>query len=401
MRRPAACAAAALLAAAALPAGAGDLSAIRLYPAAEYTRLVVEADVLPGYRLAILEGPDRLVLDVSASDSDELLDAVRNRDLSGAPYLRDIRAARFDGDRLRVVFDLSGEVTYSLFSLDPVQSYGSRVVLDISPRGGSGRNVGLLSDLGFTSVAPDPGRPAPESAGDFHVMIDPGHGGEDPGAVNKDGVREKHIVLDISRRLERRLGRVPGVRASMTRRDDVFIPLATRIRMAQERDVDLFVSIHADSFTSSRPRGASVFVLSRKGASSRLAAQLAEHANLSDQVGGINSAAGAPSTEVERALTDIFKDGKERASRSYAEIALERLGSINHTHGDHVHSAGFAVLKSPSVPSVLIEVGFLSNPDDARLLTTSGYRQRLAEQIALAIIEYKVRNEPVAQVHDG
>ena len=399
MTRPTTLAFLALLTTLAAPAVAKDILAIRLYPASEYTRLVVEADALPGYRLSILSDPNRLVLDVSAKDGDELLDIVLNRDLSEAGYLHGIRASRFDKERLRVVFDLSTEVSYSLFSLDPVEKYGERIVLDISPKGDIDKNVGLLRDLGFQTGDGKARRVAPIAAQDFHVMIDPGHGGEDPGAVNRDGVKEKHVVLDIAKRLGRRISQIPGIKASLTRRDDIFIPLSTRIRKAQESDVDLFVSIHADSFKSAKPRGSSVFVLSKKGASSKLAAQLASHANLSDKVGGINTTAVKSSEQVERALTDIFKDGKERASRSYAEIALERLSTLNDTHGDQVHSAGFAVLKSPSVPSVLIEVGFLSNPEDAELLTNKGYRQRLAEQIASAIVEYRTRVENVAQAN--
>ena len=377
---------------------AGDLSGLRLYPAEEYTRLVFEATKLPGYRLSKLEKPDRLVLDVEAKNGDELLDIVRDRDLSKAWYLLGIRSARFDENKLRVVFDLAGDVAYSLFSLEPVHEYGYRVVLDVSPKSDSAENFGLLNDLGFATRQVMPQQHAQIPHRDFHVMIDAGHGGEDPGAVNKSGVKEKHIVLDIARRLERRLRQIPGFSTGMTRKDDIFIPLATRIRKAQNENADLFVSIHADSFTSSRPRGASVFVLSQKGASSKLAAQLAVHANLSDKVGGINKGAIDTSTQLERALTGIFKDGKERASRSYAEMVLERLGTLNVTHGDHVHSAGFAVLKSPSVPSVLIEVGFLSNPEDAKLLSTRGYRQRIAEQIAAAIVEYRNRNSPVALI---
>ena len=383
----------------AAPVFAKDILDIRLYPASEYTRLVVEADALPGYRLSILSDPQRLVLDVSAKDGDHLLDVVKNRDLSEAGYLNGIRASRFNENQLRVVFDLSTEVSYSLFYVDPVEKYGDRIVLDISPKVDIEKNVGLLRDLGF-QTGDGKARPVvPSAAQEFHVMIDPGHGGEDPGAVNRSGVREKHIVLDISKRLWRRISLIPGIKASLTRRDDIFIPLSTRIRKAQESNVDLFVSIHADSFTSAKPRGSSVFVLSKKGASSKLAAQLARHANLSDKVGGINTTAVRSSAQVERALTDIFKDGKERASRIYAEIALERLSTLNDTHGDQVHSAGFAVLKSPSVPSVLIEVGFLSNPDDAELLASKGYRQRLAEQIASAIVEYRTRVENVAQAN--
>ena len=374
-----------------VPAVAADLDDIRLYPAVEYTRLVVEAAELPGYRLSVLSDPARLVFDVTTDDSDELLDAVRNRDLSSSPYLKSIRAARFSEDKVRIVFDLQMEVKYSLFTLKAVSRYGDRVVLDISPKATGEANYGLLQDLGFKAVPSAPVKPKPPPRVKFHVMIDPGHGGEDPGAVNQAGLKEKHIVLDIAKKLQQRLEQIPTINAQLTRSSDIFLPLATRVRLAQDANADLFVSIHADSFTSARPRGASVFVLSRKGASSRFAQRLAEHANLSDIIGGINTGAGSNKTE--QALTGIFKDGTERASRGYAELALKHMGTISEIHGAQVHAAGFAVLKSPSIPSALVEVGFISNPQDAQLLTDNSYRSRVAEQIAAAIVEYQERQQ--------
>ncbi len=393
---PAALACVLLLPGAAAAEG-GGIRDVRLYPAVEYTRLVVEGDELPRYRLAILDEPDRLVLDVSSSGGEHLLDVVRDRDLSDSYYLRDIRAARFSNETLRIVFDLKSPVSYSIFTLEPVSDFGSRVVLDISPVESSQSNYELLRDLGFVSPpAQPPGAPQQRPPVlDFVVMIDAGHGGEDPGAVNSDGLKEKHIVLDIARRLKRRLNMIDGITPQLTRTEDIFLPLATRVRLAQNSQADLFISIHADSFTSARPRGSWVFVLSEMGASSKLARQLAQHANLSDRIGGINSS-GQGSKQVEAALTGIFRDGKKRASQQYASIALEHLGSINEVHGKDVHAAGFAVLKSPSVPSVLIEVGFISNPADARLLVQEGYRDRLAEQIAAAVVEYRDRQNGTA-----
>lgn len=366
---------------------------VRMYPSQEYTRLVVELGIQPAYRLLILDDPPRLVLDVSVRDGDALLDNVRDRDLAAAPYLAGVRSARHDRDKVRFVFDLAEEVSYSLFALEPVARYGDRVVLDLAPKNLRRRTQGLLSDLGFAATPSQPApAPQPRAPGDqqFHVVIDAGHGGEDPGAVNKDGVREKNIVLDIARKLSERLVQIPGIRPQLTRSKDIFLPLATRVRIAQDANADLFLSIHADSFESPRPRGSSVFVLSQKGASSKLARALAEQANLSDRIGGINASPTA-STVVDKALAGIFSDGKERASRSFALVAKSSLAKIGESHGrlDSIHSAGFAVLKSPVIPSVLIEVGFISNPEDAKLLTRESYRARVAEQIAAAIVEYR------------
>ena len=375
---------------------ATELADIRIYPSKEYTRLVVEANSLPGYRLRLVENPQRLVLDINTNQSDHLLSKIQNLALNNASYLKNIRSARFTPEKIRIVFDLNDEVTYSLFNLDPVSDYGHRVVLDISPSSQQAENYDLLTDLGFTAKTPKPKEtPSPtRPAKEFLVVLDPGHGGEDPGAVNKDGVREKHIVLDIAKKISLRLKNEPGINVKLTREDDLFLPLATRVRIAQVLNADLFLSIHADSFTNARPRGASVFVLSKKGASSKLASHLAEHANLSDRVGGINTSS-ASSTAVDVALTGIFKDGKERASRNIAQLTLDHLSLINVVHGKEIHAAGFAVLKSPAIPSALVEVGFISNPNDAKLLLDNTYRNRVAEQIAAAIVEYKAQQENI------
>ena len=371
---------------------AADVLDFRLYPAVEYTRLVYESRQEPIYRLSIVENPDRLVLDLFTANGDVLLDRVRNRELSSAPYLSSIRAARFDDERLRIVFDLSSEVKYSLFALEPIDKYGHRVVLDVSPRDPQVAVTGLLSDLGFSGLR----KPAlsallsiePLDERPFVVMIDAGHGGEDPGAINDSGLREKYIVLDIAKKVYQQLLSYPQIKPLLTRNEDIFLPLATRVRLAQQTNTDLFLSIHADSFNTARPRGASVFVLSRKGASSRLAQTLATHANLSDRVGGINIVSDGDSESLDAALTEIYRDGKERASRDFASIILSHLGTINEIHGKHVHSAGFAVLKSPVVPSVLVETGFLSNPHDAKLLADPDFRTRIANQIAAAVLSY-------------
>ena len=384
----------ALLPGAVLPAAATDLRDVRMYPSREYTRLVVELGIQPSYRLLKLDSPARLVLDVNAKSGDELLEKMRLQDLGEARYLLRVRSARHDEEKVRIVFDLAEEVSYSLFALEPVAEYGDRVVLDLAPKALRDNTNGLLRDLGFSSAQPREERPAPKpskSDRDFLVVIDAGHGGEDPGAVNRSGVREKSIVLDIARRLHARLKQIPGIDPQLTRSRDIFLPLATRVRIAQDADADLFLSIHADSFDNPKPRGASVFVLSKKGASSKLAKSLAVQANLSDRIGGIN-ASSTTSNSVEKALTFIFTDGKERASRSFAAATLDSLSMIGETHGSSVHSAGFAVLKSPVIPSVLIEVGFISNPEDAKLLVREDYRARLAEQIAAAVVEYSINS---------
>lgn len=369
-------------------AGADSLHDIRLFPSDLYTRLVIDAEKLPGYRLSRLSDPERLVLDVYIEHGDALLDKINQAAVS-TTYLRGVRAARYDQEKLRFVFDLDAKINFNLFALEPLGEYGHRVVLDVSPEATAQANPGLLSDLGFAGQTANPlPEPPPQNLDNFVVVIDAGHGGEDPGALNKFGENEKHIVLDIAKQLAEILNTQANIAAHLTRDKDIFLPLASRVRLAHKHNADLFISIHADSFTSSRPRGSSVFVLSRKGASSNLAQRLAEQENLADMVGGINTAGGR-SKALDDSLTSIFKDGKERASRQFAIIAKESLAEVNLKHGDHIHSAGFAVLKSPSIPSVLVEVGFLSNPADAQLLSQADFRRRVAEQLAASIINYR------------
>ena len=384
-------AAAAALAAAAA-AGAG-LDAVRFYPSIEYTRLVLEGDSIPEHRLRRLDSPPRLVLDIFSESGEELLEPIRSVTLEGIPYLDRIRAARNNPQRLRIVFDLHDAAAHSLFTLDPVAGFGSRLVLDIATAGDSL----LLRDLGFARYAGSSDAPAPPpalrdqgsyGADRFRVFIDPGHGGEDPGAIAVNGRHEKDIVLDIGRRLYDKLESAIGIDPILSRDQDIFLPLATRVRRAHAAKADLFISLHADSARNRKASGAAVFTLSEKGASSNFARQLAEQANLSDVIGGVNLDLGQQGRILEDTFRGLGREGKERSSRLFAADAIEHLERVNGRHGTGLHSAGFAVLKSPQIPSVLIEVGFLSNPGEAERLSRPAFRERLASEIANAVQLY-------------
>lgn len=369
--------------------GVAELVAIRFYPSAQYSRLVLEGPDLPEHRLLRLHNPDRLVLDVYVRKGDELLIEMGEKELAKIPYLRRVRSARHDRKRLRFVFDLVGRVEHSLFTLQPVDGYHNhRLVLDFAPPD----DTRLLVELGIIpDTAPVPPRLAPLRGNLFVVAIDPGHGGEDPGAVGRGRLYEKNVVLDICKRLKKKLSAMPEISPRLIRDSDVFVSLATRVRMAQDMGADLFVSVHADSFDSAGPRGASVYLLSEKGASSKLARQLARQANRSDLIGGINLSASQRDRVLRSALKGIFRDGRDRASRGMAEIFLKRMMRISKLHFKVPQHAGFAVLKSPRVPSVLVEVGFISNPQDARRLVSAGYRDMLAKELAIAIGQYRSR----------
>ena len=220
----------------------------------------------------------------------------------------------------------------------------------------------------------------------FLVVVDPGHGGEDPGAVSPNKRYEKNLVLQISQQLADTLNAIPGMQAILTRNDDRFIPLFERVHIAHRLQADAFISIHADSVKSRKARGSSVFILSAKGASTPWARKMAQKANLSDLIGG-QTASRSPLLDT--ALRQFSQDGKDRASRRLATLLLRNLQQVNTVHSPNVEAAGFAVLKSPSIPSVLVETAFISNPQEERKLIDKKFQQQLAKTLADALVQYR------------
>lgn len=369
-----------LLIALALPAHASDFQA-RLWPAADRTRLVIETPARVEYRILRLQNPSRLVLDID--DSKNSIDSLNGVSLRDAAYLGALRTARNDRDTLRLVFDIAEDINYEVRAIAPVAGYAHRLIIDITPRDYSDPLLALIQ-----SLEKDDEDRAAESAPRFLVLIDPGHGGEDPGAVSKNNIYEKDIVLSIAHKLKAEIERRPGMRAVLTRESDRFLPLARRVLVAHRLEADAFVSLHADSVESPRARGSSVFVLSQRGASSKLARRLARDANLSDLVGG-----AAADPQLNAALPSFFKDGKERASRRLAALIVKEISAINRMHKKHVESAGFAVLKSPSIPSVLVETAFISNPSEEKKLLAEAFQQKMAVAVADGLDEYRRRYE--------
>jgi len=383
-----------------LQAGAETVFSSRVYASAESTRVILESDSPISYTQLTLDDPPRLIFDIHSRTGDEMLAAIRASDTGPAPYLKALRASRNNTDRMRIVFDLADDVEHNAFVAEPVGPYRNRLMIDVSPVRKPDPLLDLLLQLSEGAAQEDAPGPAPEmpeedlilrllaSLRPFIVVIDPGHGGDDPGAVAKSGLLEKNVVLDISRRVKGLLDAVPGVSALLTRDSDYFVSLGERVRKAHRFNADLFVSIHADSFRSPRPMGTSVFVLSTKGASSKFARRLAEQENLSDLVGGTDADFVARDASEEELLKALSFDGKQHASRLLAGHMRSRLASLAEPHGDDIEYAGFAVLKSPSIPSILVETGFLSNPGEAGLLADEGYRQRMAQTIADGIADY-------------
>ena len=278
------------------------------------------------------------------------------------------------------MLDVAREVRPKDFTLKPVPPYGHRLVVDLfmpEPEG----------------AAPAPRQP--EGLRDVIVAVDPGHGGEDPGAIGKGGVYEKDVVLSIARRLRDRINGADGFNAVMVREGDYYVSLRKRTSIAREHRADMFVSIHADAFTSPRVRGASVYALSERGASSETARWLADNENRSDLIGGVGPVSlDDKDAQVRSVLLDLSMDGTLRASLAAGESVMGSLAAVSRMHKRRVEQAGFAVLKSPDVPSILVETGFLSNPEEARLLASGSHQNKVATAIADGIRGYLLRNPP-------
>ena len=365
---------------------ADDRFKARLWSAVENTRLVLESDVRLQYTVSDITSPPRLFIDIKSADAEP--DIINQISAPLQPYIKKVRAARHDADTLRIVFDLGAVIHYRVHRLAPIEQYQHRLVIDIAPQ--TPPEDPLLALLEQLQKAPD--------APDFLVLIDPGHGGEDPGAVSPNNNYEKNVVLRISRKLADAVNRYPGMQAVLTRDNDRFIPLFERVRIAHRIDADAFVSIHADSVKNRKARGSSVFILSRKGASSRFARQLAKQENLSDVIGG-QPVGGDP--QYEATLKQFSQDGKDRASQLLADLMLKNMGKINRLHSRRVQSAGFAVLKSPFIPSVLVETAFISNPQEEKKLLDDKFQQQLVDGLAQALDTYRRRYHHVENLGDS
>jgi N-acetylmuramoyl-L-alanine amidase len=227
------------------------------------------------------------------------------------------------------------------------------------------------------------------------IALDPGHGGEDPGAIGKRGTREKDVVLRIARQLKQKIDQQPGLRAYLTRDGDYFVPLGRRVAKARRVNADLFVSIHADAWISPTAKGSSIYVLSERGASSTAARWMAQKENSADQIGGVRI--GHADEDVAQALLDMSTTAQIRDSLRLAKLVLNQVSNVNRLHKEQVEQAGFAVLKAPEIPSILVETAFISNPDEERRLRDSDYQDRLAEALLKGIQHYIAQNPPLAK----
>ncbi|HET9337682.1 MAG TPA: N-acetylmuramoyl-L-alanine amidase [Casimicrobiaceae bacterium] len=394
-------------------AQAARIASARVWPAQEYTRVILESPAPLAWQVITLKDPDRVVLDLDGVDIGPEVAALAQRVHEGDPNLAGIRYGRKTPTVLRIVFDLKEGVVAQAFALKPVAEFGHRLVVDLIPQAPPDPLMALLdaerakpetpaaaprSAEARATAAPaarDEPRPRRDAARRIVVAIDPGHGGEDPGAVGRRGTYEKNVTLAISRRLRAEIDATPTLRAMLTRDDDYFVPLATRVQKARRAQADLFVSIHADAFRESRARGSSVFALSENGATSAAARWLAQKENEADLIGGVNLDVRDP--VLARTLLDLSQTAQINDSLKAGRHVLAELASVNALHKASVEQAGFAVLKAPDVPSILVETAFISNPDEEQKLRDPRHQARYAESIADGIRRYFSRNPPLAR----
>ena len=404
-----------------------QVTSTRVWPAQDYTRVTLESAAPVEHQLMLLKNPDRLVLDLSNVAATPALEGLAGQVGDNDPYVKAIRVGRFKPGVVRLVFDLKAEVKPEVFTLRPVADYGHRLVLDIYPAQAVDPLLALLeksqawpstpaapaardakpAEAAATtteSIRPAPAEAAPKSGARpvkpdnqrlIVIAVDAGHGGEDPGARGRRGTREKDITLAIARKLKARIEQEPNMRVVLTRDGDYFIPLHHRVEKARKVRADLFVSVHADAFIKPNARGSSVFALSENGATSSAAKWLAKKENDADLIGGVNLDVTDPYLKM--TLTDLSFTAQINDSLKLAKAVLTELGGINTLHKAAVEQAGFAVLKAPDIPSILVETAFISNPDEERKLTDNAYQDQMADAIVSGIRRYFAQNPPLAR----
>ncbi len=361
-----------------------QIVASRIWPARDYTRLTLEAPAELKYELFSVKDPDRLVLDLETADLTPALAELESKLSPDDPYIKGLRVGRNRPGVIRVVLDLKTEVKPQVFTLKPIGEYGHRLVLDIYPA------VDPLAAL-IEQVQKE-SRENPSVARLATIVIDAGHGGEDPGALGRHGSREKEVTLTIAKRLKALVDAEPNMRAILTRDGDYFLPLAERVEKARKLRADLFVSIHADAFVKAHARGSSVFALSERRATSEAARWLAKKENEADLIGGVNL--DVKDVYLKRTLLDLAQTATIDYSLRLGNSVLRRLGAVNTLHRGRVEQASFAVLKAPDVPSILIETAFISNPEEEKRLNDERYQDKLAHAILDGIRDYIAKHPP-------
>ncbi|MBV8033239.1 MAG: N-acetylmuramoyl-L-alanine amidase [Betaproteobacteria bacterium] len=392
----------ALLAALGIEAAQAQVVSSRIWPARDYTRLTIESKQELKYSVFAVKDPERLVLDLEVGELSPALAELHGKVTTEDPYIQGLRVARNRPGVVRIVLDLKAEVKPEVFTLAPIGEYGHRLVLDIYPAVAIDPLALLIAEsekkaavLTEPATSEKPVQEKPKVARMATVVIDAGHGGEDPGAMGRHGSREKDITLAVARRLKTLVDAEPAMRALLTRDGDYFLKLGARVEKARKVKADLFVSIHADAFVRPDARGSSVFALSERRASSEAARWLAKKENDADFIGGVNLR--LKDSYVDRTLMDLSQTATIDYSLRVGDAVLRRIGSVNSLHKGRVEQASFAVLTAFDVPSILIETAFISNPEEEKRLNDDAYQDKLARAILEGIRDYFAKHPPRPQ----
>lgn len=421
---------------------ANSVVAVRVWPAQDYTRVTIEHLAPLKFNQFAVKNPDRLVVDLEGIELNTVLEKIASKVVANDPYVAKVRAGRFKAGMVRLVLDLKSEVNAQIFTLPPVGDYAHRLVIDLHPLQPADPLMAMLEpksdDKPANAQEPDKKELAERKddkkdnvkdnadhkedsdertrqarKGDdtdkaekgrkgrsdvarlITIAIDPGHGGEDPGAVGRSGTYEKDVVLAIGKRLKELFDNEPNMRAVLIRDGDYFIPLRDRVAKARRLQADLFMSIHADAFLNADARGSSVFTLSENGATSTAARWMAKKENDADLIGGVKIDGKEP--YLARTLLDLSQTATINDSLRVAKHVLGELGGINKLHKSAVEQAGFAVLKAPDIPSILVETAFISNPEEERKLKDPAYQDKMAKALLSGVKRYFAKNPPLAK----
>ena len=439
-------------------ANAAKILAVRVWPADDYTRVTLENDSDLKTNYFTVKNPERLVVDIEGLELNPTLKELVAKIQPNDPYIKQVRVGQNKPNVVRLVFDLKEEISPQVFTLAPVGNYKHRLVFDLYPanpadpitaliekgewqkdpavsaplaKNDSDKTVSKTDNAGSSKMdnradnradnktdgkpdyktadsdkkqainqpdntsADKPKEKTPALSRMITIAIDPGHGGEDPGAIGRSGSREKDVVLSIAKRLKAKLEQQPNMRVMLTRDADYFVPLNVRVEKARAVQADLFMSVHADAFVNASARGSSVFALSEKGASSTAARWLADKENAADLIGGVNIK--THDKQLASVLLDLSTTAQINDSIKLGKVVLNEIGGINKLHKGAVEQAGFAVLKAPDIPSILIETAFISNPEEEARLTDDAYQDQMAEAITKGVKRYFSKNPPLAK----
>ncbi|MFQ1012083.1 N-acetylmuramoyl-L-alanine amidase [Gilliamella apicola] len=384
--------------------------AVRVWPSSTYTRITIETNTHLKYKCSLLNNPKRLAIDINDINLDATLKKISSKVLSRDPYIKSINVVQLNSKTVRVMVDLKQDIKPNTFTLPPIEKYKNRLVIDLYPsivastedddplltlleeyKNGEIINkqpeikVDKDKDKNKGKDTPGQKKNTPNKNSPIVVVLDPGHGGEDPGAIGLKNTREKDIVLQIARRTYDLLKKEPNIKVYMTRNEDVFIPLNVRVQKARTLQADLFISIHADAFIDRTVKGSTVFALSTKGASSSAASYLAQTQNEADQIGGVSRSGDK---YLDNTILDLVQKTTLTNGVILGSSILNRMKGVNKLHKPSIEKAGFAVLKAPDIPSVLVETGFISNADEEKKLNTAAFQIQISTAIVNGIKDY-------------